>query len=187
MHEPIIIIESRRLKFRRMSLDDLDFVAEMLGHPEVMKYYPQCYNRAESVEWIERQLRRYTEFGIGLWLVCDRISGEPVGQIGPAPFEFDEAIHAEVGYLVHRPFWRRGYATEGAIAVRDYIFYTLDQERAFCTIRPENLPSRGVAEKAGFTRIPGRVIERSGLDHWVYYADRSDSLGGTKRERVDGP
>jgi hypothetical protein len=31
-----------------MSPDDLDFVAAMLAHPEVMRYYPKCYSREEA-------------------------------------------------------------------------------------------------------------------------------------------
>lgn len=167
-----ILLETRRLAFRRMTRDDLDFVAEMLAHPEVMHYYPQCYSRDEAALWIDRQLGRYLEHGVGLWLVSNRETGEPIGQIGPTPNEFGGVIRIEVSYLVHRPFWGRGYATEGAIAVRDYIFNALDLDQALCMIRPENAPSRAVAKKAGFTQVPDQIVRRSGFDHWVYTADR---------------
>jgi RimJ/RimL family protein N-acetyltransferase len=76
------VLETERLRLRPMSLDDLDFVAEMLAHPEVMRFYPKCHTRSESAEWIERQLARYEKDGHGLWLALERQSGVPVGQIG---------------------------------------------------------------------------------------------------------
>ncbi len=65
-----------------MSREDLDFVAQMLAHPEVMRFYPKCYSRAESTEWIERQLKRYKQDGHGLWLAVERRTQQPVGQVG---------------------------------------------------------------------------------------------------------
>ncbi len=165
-----MILETGRLAFREMTPDDLDFVATMLGHPEVMRYYPKCLDRDESAAWIERQRDRYIEHGYGLWLVLDRATGEPVGQVGPVPREIDGVFHVEIGYLIHRPQWRRGLATEAAGAIRDYVFETIDRPKVICLIRPENLPSQGVALKVGLTRESGRTLELLGFTHWVYSA-----------------
>src|SRR5262245_23294591 len=93
--------ESTRLLFRQLKLADLDFVAGMLAHPEVMRYYPKCYSRDEAAAWIERQMERYRRDGHGLWLVADRASGEPRGQVGLVAQEIDGVREPEVGYLVH--------------------------------------------------------------------------------------
>src|SRR3712207_8006167 len=39
-------------------------------------------SREEAQGWIERQLWRYEEHGHGFWLILDRRTGEPVGQVG---------------------------------------------------------------------------------------------------------
>ena len=108
---PPIVLETPRLAFREMTPDDLDFVAAMLADPEVMRYYPKCLDRDESAAWIERQRDRYINHGFGLWLVLDRATGEPVGQVGPAPIEVNGVPESPITYLIHRPFWRRGLAT----------------------------------------------------------------------------
>ena len=54
------------------------------------------------------------------------------------------------------------------MAVRDYVFESLGRLSVFCLIRPENLPSQGVALKVGMTREIGRTLELSGFEHWVY-------------------
>ena len=161
-----IILETRRLRLRELEEDDLDFVSEMLGDPEVMRFYPKPLDRAESREWIERQLRRYADNGHGLWLVEDRESGAPVGQVGLLLQEVEGDWEPEIGYLIHRPFWRRGYATEAALGVRDHAFGVRGERRVISLIRPENLPSQGVARKLGMA--PEREVRFRGLTHLVF-------------------
>jgi len=149
-----------------MTLGDLDFIASMLSDPEVMRFYPKCYSRDEAEGWIHRQLQRYRRDGHGLWLVLDRKTGDPRGQVGLVVQEVDGVAEPEVGYLIHRPFWRQGLAAEAAAATRDFAFHTLDKPRVISLIRPENVPSQGVARKLGMT------VEKSvvhwGRDHLVF-------------------
>jgi RimJ/RimL family protein N-acetyltransferase len=160
------ILETSRLVLREMTLDDLDFVAAMLAHPEVMRYYPKCYSRAEAEGWIVRQIGRYNSHGHGLWLVSDKTTGEPVGQVGLSPQVVDGVEEPEIGYLIHHPFWRRGLASEAAAGVRDHAFNVLGKDYVISLIRPENIPSQGVARKIGME--PGRMTKFAGYDHLVF-------------------
>jgi ribosomal-protein-alanine N-acetyltransferase len=164
------ILETPRLALREMSFDDLDFVAAMLAHPEVMRYYPQTYSRDEARAWIERQLGRYARDGHGLWRVEDRATGEPVGQVGLALQLVEGVEEPEIGYLIHRPFWRRGLAAEAALGVRTWAFEILGLERVISLIRPENLPSQGVARKIGMA--PGKRVQFHQLEHIVFAVRR---------------
>ena len=76
------VFETPRLVLREMSVADLDFIAEMLAHPEVMRFWPKCYERDEAANWVKRQQARYAKDGIGYWLVLEKSSGRPVGQAG---------------------------------------------------------------------------------------------------------
>ena len=165
------ILDTERLALRELTLDDLDFVAEMLAHPEVMRYYPKPLSRDEAREWIERQIGRYAWRGHSLWLATERETGSPVGQIGLIPQIVDDAEEPEIGYLVHYPYWRRGYASEAASAVRDYAFGTLGKPYVISLIRPENVPSQGVARKIGMS--PTRRTIFHGYEHLVFHAASS--------------
>jgi ribosomal-protein-alanine N-acetyltransferase len=164
------VLETPRLALREMSPGDLDFVAAMLAHPEVMRYYPRLYSRDEARAWIERQLDRYARNGHGLWLVLDRVTSEPVGQVGLVLQLVDGVEEPEIGYLIHRPFWRQGLASEAALGVRTWAFDTLGLERVISLIRPENLPSQGVARKLGMA--PGRRVQFHELEHIVFAVRR---------------
>src|SRR5262245_43566157 len=123
----------------------------MLGDAETMRFYPKPYTRDEAREWIERQRRRYVMDGHGLWLVSLKETGEPVGQVGLIRQHVDEVAEDEVGYLIARPHWRKGLATEAALGTRDHAFGALGKGRVISLIRPANLPSQGAARKLGMT------------------------------------
>ena len=158
--------ESERLLFRELVASDLDFVSEMLSDPEVMRYYPSPLSREESSAWIERQRARYARDGSGLWLVLDRATEQARGQVGLVLQGVDGEVLPEVGYLIHRPFWRRGLASEAALATRDWAFSVLGAGRVISLIRDENLPSQAVARKMGMS--PWRRTLRSAIPHGVF-------------------
>ena len=165
-----IILQTVRLSLRELVADDLDFVAAMLAHPEVMRFYPKPYDRDEAGQWLRRQLDRYARDGHGLWLVADRTSGEPIGQVGLVRQPVDDQFEPEIGYLIHRPFWRQGYASEAALGVRDHAFAARGLARVISLIRPENEPSQGVARKLGMK--PERETTFHGLKHLVFAVQR---------------
>jgi RimJ/RimL family protein N-acetyltransferase len=164
------LLTTARLSLRQMVPADLDFVAAMLADPEVMRYYPKTYTRAEAQEWLDRQRARYAREGHALWLTSLRSTGEPVGQIGLVRQTVRGVHETEVGYLLARAFWGQGLATEAARACRDHALQALGRPRVISLIRPENAPSRRVAERAGMS-----VVDHThhwGQDHLVYAITR---------------
>jgi [ribosomal protein S5]-alanine N-acetyltransferase len=170
------LLETPRLILREMSPDDLDFVASMLADPEVMRFYPRCYSRDESKTWIERQWHRYARHGHGLWLVLEKSTSQPVGQVGLLIQRVDGVEEKEVAYLIHRPFWRRGFAAEAASACRDYAFTFFGREIVIALIRPENAPSQNVAMKLGMKPRPG-TVQHGGFEHHVFEIARAEWQG----------
>lgn len=166
----MIVLETERLRLREWTREDLDFVASMLGDEEVMRFYPRVFSREQSTRWLEHGLERYAAEGHGLWLVERRDTDEPVGQIGVVTQDVNGSHEPEVGYLVHRPFWRNGYASEAACACRDWAFANLDAPRVVSLIRAENVPSQGVARAMGM-RVSG-TCPHAGSTHDVWSVGR---------------
>ena len=164
------ILETARLRLRELSRGDLDFVAALLGDAEVMRHYEKPLSRDEAEAWIARQTARYARHGHGLWLAEERSTGQPVGAIGLVMQQVDGVAEAEVAYLVHRPYWKRGFAIEAALAVRDHAFGVLGKARDVSLIRPANLASQSVARRLGMT--PVSTTTREGLEHLVFAVDR---------------
>jgi [ribosomal protein S5]-alanine N-acetyltransferase len=69
----------------------------------------------------------------------------PIGMIAIHPDEFKPSI----GYVLARPFWGKGYMTEAARAVVDWLLRQPDIYRVFATCDVDNPASAKVMEKAG--------------------------------------
>lgn len=176
-----LILQTPRLLLRELSLKDLDFVAGMLAHPEVMHFWPKTYTRDEAEAWIRKHQERYDRDGYGYWLAVDKASGQPIGQSGLLRQEVDGVTETGIGYIIHRPFWRQGYATEAALAGRDYAFGKLAKERIIVLVRPENVVSARVASKIGFTRE--REINYAGFVHTVFARSRKGDVTAAERRQ----
>jgi RimJ/RimL family protein N-acetyltransferase len=164
------MLETERLVLRELDPGDLDFVASMLEDPQVTRFYPKQYTRADAIGWIERQQVRYRRDGYGLWLVMLRAERIPVGQVGLLRQMVNGTYMPEIGYLLAHRFWGQGIATEAAIGTRDYAFGELHFDRVVSLIRPENLPSQSVARRVGMRPVGSTL--HGGVDHLVFAVDR---------------
>jgi [ribosomal protein S5]-alanine N-acetyltransferase len=163
-------LETPRTFLREILGNDFDFLLQMMSDPDVMRFYPRVYTAKDVRDFIDRMRAGYREDGCALWLVVDRECGEPLGRVGLMRQDVNGADEFEVGYMIHRPFWRRGFATETAAAVRDYAFSERGLSRVVSLIRSENIASRGVASALGMSAV-GRTMQL-GFDHLIFAVER---------------
>ena len=159
-------LETERLILRELQPGDLDALAVVLGDPVGMEWYPHPFSRDETRAWIERDRGGYAELGFGHLGVVLRETGELIGDCGPTILEVEGAQEVELGWHIRLDLWGRGYATEAAIASRDWMFDGRGLDRLIALVRPENAPSCRVAEKIGMH--VDRTIDRRGWRHHVY-------------------
>lgn len=182
------ILQTPRLLLREFLPQDADALAQVLSDRETMRYYPAPYDRASVEQWIERNRQRYRDDGIGLWAMeLTKPPGSEVQGSEVQDFEVPKMIGDcgiileqvegerlyEIGYHLRRDFWGQGLATEAAIACRNWAFAHLKAERLISLIRPENLPSRRVAERNGMT--VWKEVNWRGFPHYVYSIERAQS------------
>jgi RimJ/RimL family protein N-acetyltransferase len=167
------ILQTARLLLRELTPQDADALALVLSDPETMRYYPAPYDRAGVEQWIERNRRRYQDDGVGLWAMELTKTKELIGDCGIILQQVDGERLYEIGYHLRRDFWGQGLATEAAIACREWAFAHLKTERLISLIRPENLPSCRVAERAGMA--VWKEVNWRGIVHCVYSIERGKS------------
>lgn len=165
-----VTLETPRLLLRRMRGSDLDAWARMSADAEVMKYIGTgvTFNRGEAWRSIAGVLGHWQLLGYGMWAVERKEDGELVGRVGfldpPGWPGF------ELGWIVGREHWGKGYATEAARAALDYAFEVLKRDRVISVIREGNERSVRVAEKLGERYV--RDIELLGSKALVYEVAR---------------
>lgn len=135
-----------------MTEDDLDRIADLLGDPEVMAFYPAPKTRAESADWIERMQERYRDDGHGLWVI-ETYDGDFIGDCGLTWQSVNGDPVLEVGYHVRPTMQRRGYASEAAQACVELVAREFAPTLLTAIIHPANEASRKVAENLGMTHI----------------------------------
>ena len=168
------ILETPRLLLREMTTSDLPAICRVLQDEKTMYAYEHAFSDEEAQAWLNNQLRRYREDGFGLWAVVLKESGEIIGQCGITLQDVNGEWVPEVGYLFERAYWHQGFATEAAIACKEYAFNVLGLDTVYTIIRDNNIASQNVAKRNGMT-VCGRIVKHYyGMDmpHLVYRAER---------------
>jgi hypothetical protein len=129
----------------------------MCAEPDVMRYMAKTMSREESSQQLSGFISHWEQRGFGLWAVEEKASGAFIGRIGLMVHDdWPEGKHkTEAGWMLDRPYWGRGLATEGALASVGYGFEELGLERIISITLPENAASRRVMGKAGLTYREG--------------------------------
>jgi ribosomal-protein-alanine N-acetyltransferase len=163
-------LETERLLLRPYRLEDLDHLHAMFSDREHMRWYPEPFPREGSLQWLERQIAGYESRGYALWIVEDRRTGAFLGTAGPSLLTIEEVDEVEIGWHTRPGRKGEGIAPEAAAAARDWAFANLDIDHLISLVRPENAPSRRVAEKIGMQ--VDREVDYKGFRHFVYRIDR---------------
>lgn len=151
-------IQTSRLILREIEYEDEDALFELDSDPEVHRYVGN--NPVQSKEQIRMVIgfirQQYVDNGIGRWAVVDKNTNELLGWAGLKLFT--EAVNKhtnfyELGYRFIKKHWGKGYATEAAKAWVDYGFTTLKQNEIFAMTDVNNLASKNVLKKTGFTLV----------------------------------
>ena len=173
------ILETGRLILRPMKVEDTDDLLKIFTDPKVMASFGvELFSREQMSHWVQRNLDHQGEFGYGLFSVILKETGELIGDCGLEQMVVEGRKVAELGYDFRSDYWNRGYATEAAIAVRDYAFEILHLAELVSLIRVGNLASRRVAEKIGM-KLAGELT-RYGNRYWCYSIKRAgDGRAGT--------
>lgn len=155
-----IIIETPRTLLQQYTTDDVDNLYRIFSDPIAMTHWPATKTREEVVQWIQWNLESYKENGYGLYSVFRKTDLAFLGYCGfILQREVDGIDEVEIGYALVRQYWGKGYATETASACKKYGFNHLNCSRLISLVKPENFPSRKVAERNGM-HVEKKII------HW---------------------
>ena len=158
------IIETERLRIRRLVESDLDNLKETLQDPLCMYAYEGPFSDEETKDWLNKQLYRYSSYGLGLWAVEDKITSSFLGQCGLTYQEWKDESVLEIGYLFARKNWGKGYAIEAAKATKEYAFGVLGEKEVCSIIRTTNIPSIKVALRNGMKEKDTYTKHYRGVD-----------------------
>lgn len=173
------ILETTRLRLTPLTLADVDVAVEMFTDPAVTKFIDGPMSEADIHAGMATWTKRGGDGCIGIWCIAARATGEKLGSGILLPLPGDEADtnwshvipgvmpagDVEVGYILKRSAWGRGYATEACHRLLRFAFEETPLTEVVATFDDANAASRRVLEKVGLT-CRGR--------RWAYAQDSPD-------------
>ena len=147
------MIETERLLLREYTRDDFDALYEIISDPETMAHYPRPYDKNGTWRWISWSLENYARYGFGLWAMILKETGGFIGDCGLTLQNIDGEMLPEIGYHVHKKYWRHGFAKEAARAVRDWAFLNTDYNALYSYMNHTNEGSWRTAMANGMKKV----------------------------------
>lgn len=163
-HCEVPVLETERLRLRGLTRDDFGPLHDMCSDEETMRYLGGPLLPEETSQRHASMIGHWILRGYGMWAVEEKASGDFVGRVGL--IDFDGWPQIEVGWLIGRPWWGRGYAPEAARAAAHWGFQRLGLDSIISIIVPVNEKSARVAEKIGEEPAePARILNYDVILH----------------------
>lgn len=146
-------IRTERLELRLMTADDVPSVHAWMSDPEVVRY--QLYE-PRSLEVVTEKVAEYGQARV-LAAKGDYVQpaivldGEVIGAVYFTIASVDD-LTAEIGWVLRKEWWGRGYAREAAAAFLDIAFGPLGLHRVKAELDPRNDASVGLCLRLGMRR-----------------------------------
>jgi len=159
------VLETERLILREFIPSDLDALYDIMGDLETMQIaYERTFSIEEVKQWMERHYQCYETLGYGLFGVVLKDTSEVIGQCGLTWQPWKDKSVLEIGYLFSKKYWHHGYATEAAIACKEYAFSKLNEKSVYSIIRDTHKASINVAIRNGMIKLDEMTKEFHGVE-----------------------
>ena len=149
---PKIITQTPRLTIQLLEDDDCHSLTSIFRDAEVMRFsLSGLKSKKQILEFITRNKHSYSQHGFGSFAIILRETSQLIGICGISIQELNGTAHYELGYRFAKRYWGNGFASEAAMACKDFAFQSLKLKELISIIDPVNTASIRVAEKIGMT------------------------------------
>lgn len=161
-------LSAPRLELRSLGPEDAPAVFKLFSDPDAMRYWSSApwEQLQQAHDYIASTLAGY-ESGEHLRMGLD-IGGQLAGVIHLYGFNRQNR-RCEIGYMLGREFWGRGYMQEGMAALIDHAFRVLRLHRIEADIDPRNTASAKLLKSLHFVH-EGHMRER-----WIINGEICDT------------
>src|SRR6516162_6615703 len=111
-----LILETQRLVIKAPSLSDINKWHALHSESEVT-----LFSKNTIQEWLDYDIMHYKKHGFSMGSVFEKNSNEFIGRAGLVYLLNDDTQQdIEIGYALHKTYWKNGYATELVKALIDW-------------------------------------------------------------------
>ncbi|WP_410662074.1 GNAT family N-acetyltransferase [Amycolatopsis sp. lyj-84] len=162
-----------RLVLRRPAPEDLDAIFALHTDPEACAHNPSdlLETRKEAELLLLRWSHQWDRYGFGYWTILRQDSPEPLGFCGVKIVGYRRRAVLNLFYRLFPSAWGAGYASEAAAAAVDWARTHRPDDLVIARVRPENIASQRVAQRAGLVRAEEFDIPGDDGADWFYTSD----------------
>jgi len=146
------ILETGRLRLRKLSMRDAGDVFAYASVPEVAEHVTWEYHRniSDSMHYLRFITQQYQDGIPSPWGIIHKELGKLIGTIGYHVWSLPNGF-GEVGYALSKDFWNKGYTTEAFEEVIKFGFERMKLNRVEATCKLANSASEKVMLKCGLS------------------------------------
>lgn len=160
-------ILTKRAILRRFRLTDLDNMILLESDPDVMKFTPsrKPHTKEKSEERLKSLIQKEVIYApLGVWALELQDTAEFIGWLMLIKTEFEVP---EIGFMIVKDHWGKGFASEAAQALIDFGMNDLKYTGIAAVTDHDNKASIHVLEKLGFQKKSSKTKLDQVLDREV--------------------
>jgi [ribosomal protein S5]-alanine N-acetyltransferase len=148
-----ITIESKRLLFHKLSIEDHQYFHKLVTNKLVRRYLfdDLILTEAETESLLQTNEHLFKTKSLGLWKIIEKKSLIPVGVTGL--WFFFEEPQAQLLYILSPEHTGKGYATEASAEVIKYALTDLNYKYIDASFDTLNIKSGLVCERLGMMKF----------------------------------
>lgn len=143
------VIKTERLVLRPLNINDLESVHEYASDKENTRFMMMLPNDTieESLQYLTEASVQWEKDSPEAYEFAITLDDKQIGAI--TVYIHDEGASAELGWIINKRYWKKGYAVEASAAIRDFAFEKLKISRLFAMCDARNKNSYRLMEKIG--------------------------------------
>jgi len=166
---PTTVITTPRLLLRSTSQSDFDQLFTLIfSDGEVMKYLAGSPLTREQAAKVFDEVFDHNGTGLKPGVLVELQTGQLLGYAGLIPCSALGENDYELGFVLRREAWGKGYAKEIGIAQLEYGFRTTDRNRLLAQVRPANMASVNALRRLGMNFV--KEYERPERGTWQVFS-----------------
>ncbi len=145
-------LSTQRTLLKKVTGEYTHDIFEYASDKETTQYmsWPTHKDVSDTEEFIRDTNKRYKSGSHYDWAIILKKDKKMIGTCGIPNLKVKENT-AEIGYIINKKYWNRGYATEVVSRLLKFIFEDLNLQKAEAYCFMGNDASERVLHKAGFT------------------------------------
>lgn len=148
------LIKTSEITLRKIEKTDLEELYSIYSNESLFKYRPGSAKKNKAtvenmITHFERDFGKKKTIFLG---ICSNENTERIIGVGEI-FDFDDKVNmVTIGYTLNEEYWGKGFATKAVEAMKEYLINVIGINRVQAFVMPENIKSKNVLERSGFTK-----------------------------------